>query len=61
MLDIVVIYSQGHWRVLTSNGSKGQFDFRVDAEEAALRLARRTPGAQVHVQSRYGELEPLAA
>lgn len=61
MLDIVIVYFHGRWRVLTSQGFKGQFDFRVDAEEAALRLAGRSPGARIHVQSRYGELEPLAA
>lgn len=61
MLDILIVYVQGRWRVLTARGLRGQFDYRVDAEEAALRLARRIAGARIFIQGRHGELRPLTA
>jgi hypothetical protein len=54
----------GHvWRIVTQGRLTGQFQFRVDAEEAALRLARsareRGEIAEVIVQERWGEMSPL--
>lgn len=50
--------------VITSDGRRwGSFDYRVDAEEAALRLARqaRDEGASVEVlaQEQWGEIRAL--
>ena len=40
--DFRVIWSAGYWRVLVDGLVRSAHDFRVDAEEAALRLAQRT-------------------
>lgn len=61
MLEILIVNVRGSWRLLTAAGPKGRFDYRVDAEEAALKLARRYGTARIQVQDRFGELKPLAA
>jgi len=53
------------WRVYGPNGGWRRFAYKVDAEEAALRLARQAlaqADAQVEVlvQGPSGELRPLA-
>lgn len=51
------------WRVVSARESHRTFDFRVDAEEAALKLADRARegGAAVEVllQDRFGQLRPM--
>ena len=40
--DVRVIWRAGYWRVLVDGLMRSAHDFRIDAEEAALRLAERT-------------------
>jgi hypothetical protein len=60
----VVRFSDG-WRILAEHGRWGRFAYRVDAEEAAIRLARkaRAQGREVHilVQDICGHLQGLDA
>jgi hypothetical protein len=61
---IAVVRVKDSWRIVTSKGCWGRFLYRVDAEEAALRLAddaRRDggPAPQVLVQHRAGELTAI--
>lgn len=64
IFELVVLRSPGGWRVVGPNGSWRKFDYRVDAEEAALRLASQaeTSGGSVKVlvQDCGGRLEILA-
>ena len=61
--SIAVVRSRGGWRVLCANGSTGDYAFQVDAEDAALRVARaaQPSGCRVEilVQQPGGELRPL--
>lgn len=58
----VVRHADG-WAIVASGRRWGRFAYKVDAEEAALRLARRIAegGEQVEitVQERWGEMRPL--
>ncbi len=58
----VVRYPDG-WRILARDRRWGRFEYRVDAEEAALRLAEKltAAGQEVEVVSQdlYGRLETL--
>lgn len=60
----VLRFSDG-WRILAEHGRWGRFAYRVDAEEAAIRLARkaRAQGREVHiwVQDLCGHLQLLDA
>lgn len=61
---ITVFYCpDGWWRLHAGERRWGRFLYRVDAEEAALRLAAQSRAqgrdAEVLVQPRYGELQPL--
>lgn len=60
----VVRFSDG-WRILAQHGRWGRFAYRVDAEEAALRLARkaRAQGREVRiwVQDLCGRMQDLDA
>ena len=38
--SIAVVRSHGGWRVLRAKGSAGDYAFQVDAEDAALRVAK---------------------
>ena len=51
MLSFVVIRSCDHWTIEAEGKPWGRFAYRVDAEEAALRLADRAAagGASVRV------------
>lgn len=64
-LCLVVIRFADGWRILAPQGRWGRFAFRVDAEEAAIRLARRARAegreVTVLVQDRCGRLEGLDA
>jgi hypothetical protein len=61
---VVVRYSDG-WRILGEKGRWGRYAYRVDAEEAALRLAHKARQAgrevEIWVQDRCGRLEGLKA
>jgi len=64
--QITVFYCpDGWWRIHAGGRRWGRFHYRVDAEEAALRLAAKARAggrtAEVLVQQRYGELLPLKA
>jgi hypothetical protein len=63
-LTLAVLRHGEGWRVFGPNGGWRKFKYKVDAEEAALRLARSAAaGADVHilVQEPWGELRPMAA
>ena len=51
------------WRIYCDGRVRGLYPFRVDAEEAALRLAReagaRGTPVEILVQESYGEMRPL--
>lgn len=63
-LEFAVVRTGSHWSVLTNDGQRGAFDYRIDAEEAALRLAARAEArgfqTKVLVQAANGELRPIA-
>jgi hypothetical protein len=56
----VLRFPDGWWRLVTAGTQKGRFQYRVDAEEAALGLAARLAKAghavRVFVQQPFGEL-----
>lgn len=58
----VVRYRDG-WTIIASGRKWGRFAFKVDAEEAALRLAQQAAdgGAEVQlmVQGAWGEMTPM--
>jgi hypothetical protein len=58
-----VVRSVFYWRVLSADRTHGTFDFQVDAEEAAIKLAdkARSEGreAEVLVLGRFGEMTVL--
>lgn len=64
-LSLVIVRFLDGWRILGPQGRWGRFAYRVDAEEAALRLARkaRQEGREVRiwVQDICGRLEGLDA
>jgi hypothetical protein len=60
---IAVVRFKDEYRIVAPTGSWGRFRFRVDAEEAALRLASRqpeqSPACEILVQEPFGELTAL--
>jgi hypothetical protein len=64
-LCLTIVYGPEGWRIMASEEPWGRFAYRVDAEEAALRLARqaREQGRDVEiwVQDLSGRLEGLTA
>lgn len=50
-LSLVIVRFLDGWRILGPQGRWGRFAYRVDAEEAALRLARkaRQEGREVRI------------
>ncbi|MFN3668977.1 MAG: hypothetical protein ACK4VY_06685 [Brevundimonas sp.] len=63
VLSLVVLRHGADWRIFGPKGPGRQFAHRVDAEEAALRLARETFGTtpvEVLVQDHGGELHILS-
>ncbi len=61
--SIAVVRSHGGWRVLSAKGAAGDYAFQVDAEDAALRVARASQPAgcevEILVQQPGGELRPF--
>lgn len=58
-----VVRLRDHWTIIAGGKRWGRFPFRVDAEEAALRLAERAraegQACEVLVQDVGGEMRPL--
>jgi hypothetical protein len=58
-----VLRTGPYWRVLTPDETHRTYDYRIDAEEAALKLAdkARESGveAEVLLQDSFGEMRPL--
>lgn len=56
----VLHFPDGWWRIVTGGARQGRYQYRVDAEEAALGLAARLAKAghavRVFVQQPFGEL-----
>lgn len=61
--SIAVVRSHDGWRVLSAQGAAGDYAFQVDAEDAALRVAKafQPTGGRVEilVQQPGGELRSL--
>jgi hypothetical protein len=65
VLSLAVVRKADGWTIIVGGRLWGRFSYKVDAEEAALRLAKQirqqTGGpVEVMVQERWGELTPLA-
>ncbi len=64
IVEIAVLRSSVGWQVVGPKGSWRSFAYRVDAEEAALRLAAQAKASggtvNVLVQDSCGRLEALA-
>jgi len=62
---IAVVYFVDGWRIVTGHHRWGHYKYRVDAEEAALRLASRARlqgnELEVLVQEPHGHLRRLVA
>ena len=50
-ITVAVLRTQGGWRVMKDDRQIGEYDFRVDAEDAGLKLTR-----QIHLSGRDVEL-----
>ncbi len=61
----VLHFPDGWWRLVTGGARKGRYQYRVDAEEAALGLAARMAktghAVSIFVQQPFGELLLLKA
>jgi len=59
-----IIRHAGGWKLIAPSHSQRTFKFKVDAEEAALRLAKEAAGrgeaVDVLVQGAYGEMTELS-
>jgi hypothetical protein len=64
-VTLAILRHRDGWRVFGPNGGWRCFNYKVDAEEAALHLADQLSGVeakvQVLVQEPWGELRPLGA
>jgi len=61
---LAVVRFKDEYRIVAESGSWGRFRFKVDAEEAAFRVAARAPdqdSVELLVQDAFGELLPLRA
>ena len=65
VISLGVVRLGDGWTIVAAGRRWGRFAYKVDAEEAALRLARRIREAgddfEIVVQERWGEMIPLAA
>lgn len=59
-ISIAILRKDGGWRVISDGGQVGDFAYRVDAEEAALRFATAAEGSgrpvEILLQQPGGEL-----
>lgn len=62
-VELAIVHFADGWRIFAGRQDRGRFAYRVDAEEAALRLSEkaRREGQDVNilVQARFGELQQL--
>lgn len=65
VVQIAIVRFRDGWQIVAGDGRWGQFGFRVDAEEAALRIAERIRGegreVEILAQDVFGHLQPLTA
>lgn len=63
-IALVIVHFPDGWRILARNERWGRFAYRVDAEEAALRLAGKLAAqgetVEIWVQTAVGRLEELS-
>lgn len=57
IVELFVLRNGDRWTVMSEGVARGNFDYQVDAEEAAIRLAQgvRAKGRPSDVMSRTGE------
>jgi hypothetical protein len=60
-----VLRTGPYWRVLAPDANHRTYDYRIDAEEAALKLAHKAREAgqetEILLQDNFGEMRPLRA
>jgi hypothetical protein len=60
VISIAILRNEGGWRVISDGGQVGDYAYRVDAEEAALRFATAAEGTgrpvEILLQQPGGEL-----
>lgn len=65
VVQIAIVRFEDGWQIVAGDGSWGRFGYRVDAEEAALRIAERIRGegheVAILAQDVFGHVEPLTA
>lgn len=63
VISLGVLRMGDGWTIVASGRRWGRFAYKIDAEEAAIRLARRIAAeggrVEVVVQEQWGELIPL--
>lgn len=63
-ISLAILRNSGGWRVISDGGLVGDYAYRVDAEEAALRFAAASSGAgravEILLQQPGGELRPFS-
>lgn len=62
-ISLAILRNSGGWRVISDGGMVGDYAYRVDAEEAALRFAAASRGTgkavEILLQEPGGELRPF--
>jgi len=65
MTSLGVVRFHDGWTLVAGGRKWGRFAFKVDAEEAAIRLARKAVAGgdrvEIMVQGDWGELTPMEA
>jgi hypothetical protein len=60
-----VLRTGAYWRVLAPDTTARTYDYRIDAEEAALKLADRARESgletEILLQDTFGEMRPMRA
>ena len=64
VISIAILRNKDGWRVISDGGAVGDYAYRVDAEEAALRFAAAAGGTgrpvEILLQQAGGELRRFA-
>lgn len=64
VISIAILRNRDGWRVISDGGAVGDYAYRVDAEEAALRFATAARGTgrpvEILLQQAGGELRRFA-